>query len=68
MLIPFDPELAERIRKTGVEALAKMLVEVQPMTGSLDGVFENAKSETELIAEGYRPVDSQTRLMWVKDD
>lgn len=68
MLIPFDPELAERIRKTGTEQLAKMLIEVQPMTGSLDGVFENAKSEAELIAEGYRPACPQTRLMWVKDD
>lgn len=76
LVTKFDPELAERVRKTSVEAMAKLLTSVQPMDGAMDGFFKNVgnpdtgvprKSEAELYAAGYRPVCPITRLMWVKE-
>lgn len=56
------------MRLNSVEDIAREIISVQPMDGALDGLLKAAKSEEELIAEGYRPVDPQTRLMWIKDE
>ncbi len=29
-------------------------------------LYNSAKSEKDLIAEGYEPIDKLTKLMWVK--
>lgn len=54
MMIQYDPELAERIRQTGVEALAKMLVEVQPMDK------ENDDASSFPIRHGYQSVNGDS--------
>lgn len=53
------------------EDIAREIISVQPMDKAGEALFalmRAAKSEAELIAEGYEPVDPQTRLMWVKPE
>lgn len=55
------------------DKLARELISVQPMDTpeikeALTSLFTLGKSEKQLIAEGYKPVDEQTRLMWVKKE
>ena len=51
--------------------IAKALVSVQPMDAAGEAwmqLYKAAKSEKELIAEGYEPVCPHIRLMWIKKD
>lgn len=57
--------LFSEIREKSVSSIAKELIEVQPMDGSLTALFDNAKSRQELTDEGYEPVSS-IGLMWKK--
>lgn len=50
------------IRKLYMDKIAEELCSVQPMSF----YPTEGKSEQWLIENGYEPVDSQTRLMWVK--
>lgn len=51
--IPFDPELAERIRNFGIDQLAKMIIEVQPMNQTtIDAV-------SFLMRRAYRQADNE---------
>jgi hypothetical protein len=57
------------IRESYPNALADELANVQSMDGNVvQGLLDNAKSEEELIREGYKPVCPHTRLMWIKSD
>jgi hypothetical protein len=54
-----------------VEDIAREIISVQPMDragAAFMEILQAAKSEEELIAEGYEPVDPQTRLMWIKPE
>lgn len=49
-------------------AIAAQMVSVQPMDSNLiHDMKASIKSERELIEQGYHPVDSTTKLMWIKD-
>ena len=48
--------------------IARQLLSVQPMSNNtFKNVYEAAKTQEELEAEGYKPVSSMG-LMWVKDE
>jgi len=67
-----EKQLLEMISKIDIiEKIAREIVSVQPMTESMDAIRlirENSMSEKELIDNGYVPVDSITKLMWVKKE
>ena len=47
--------------------IAEELCAVQPMPAdTFKKLYDAAKSEEELIKEGYKPVSEDTRLMWIK--
>jgi hypothetical protein len=64
-------ETVALIRKIYPDALARELADVDPegtlATGKLvKALFDAARPEGELVAEGYEPVCPTTRLMWIK--
>jgi hypothetical protein len=63
-----DEELKESlasVRKTFIEQLAKDLHNIQPMQSTvISDMYKKAKSEKELIEEGYEPICPLTRIMW----
>lgn len=62
-----NQEFIDLARKLLPSMIAKELCEVQPMEGEIfTRAMVEGKSEEWLIENGYEPVDSQTRLMWVK--
>ena len=66
-----DYELARIKSKEICEKFAEELVSVQPMPNSImSDLLKHARSEEELIADGYEPADpySPAPLMWIKKD
>ena len=62
----FKQKLIDMIRKTAPSKIAEELVNVQPMPSDLGKrIMEHAKTEEELIADGYEPV-SHHRVLWIK--
>lgn len=55
-----------KLRKEAAESIAQEIASVQPMPDALTELFKGSKSETELIEQGYEPVDPVTRLLWRK--
>lgn len=68
----YDPALVAAMREYGkmvVADIVEELVNVQPMDPTImKRLFEAAdkRSEEEMRADGYEPVDSLTKLLWVK--
>lgn len=57
------------IRKQIPDQIASELVSVQPMPNDVgQKLYSEGKSEEWLKENGYRPVDGQTKLLWVKKD
>ena len=49
------------------EEIANEILSVQPMpSDTFKKLYDASKSEEDLLKEGYKPVSSDTRLMWVK--
>ena len=66
-MIEFDPEMIALLRNTTPNKIAEDLVSVQPMPDTIiSDLINNAMSEEELIKEGYKPIDSLTKLLWIK--
>jgi 3-methyladenine DNA glycosylase AlkD len=56
------------LRKTYMKKIAEEICSVQPMPSDLfENLMKDAKSEEELIKEGYKRV-SRLGLLWIKDD
>ncbi len=57
------------IRKQLPNQIASELVSVQPMPNDIgQKLYSEGKSEEWLKENGCRPVDGQTKLLWVKVD
>jgi len=63
-----DPVYISMLRKELPNTIAMELCGVQPMTGALDQMLLNAKTEKELIEEGYEPISEDTRIIWRKKE
>lgn len=62
-----NPELIKAIRNMVPQQIAEELVNVQPIDPKVfKDLYENACSEEQLIAEGYEPIDPQSKMLWVK--
>lgn len=65
-------DLINKVRKETAEKIAQDIVNVQPMGPEVGEawmtLYENSKSEKQLMDEGYKPISEDTRLMWIKDD
>ena len=60
--------LAEMIRNTMPDQIAKELISVQPMGNNvMSDLHKVSMTETELKEQGYKPV-SGIGLMWTKND
>lgn len=62
-----DQNLINMIRQTVPAQLAQELVGVQPIDQKVvKDLFANAMATEDLVAQGYEPVDPQSKLLWVK--
>ncbi len=60
-------DLIKLVRETTPAKIAEEICNVQPMDPKIwIDLYNSAKSEKDLIAEGYEPIDKLTKLMWVK--
>lgn len=61
--------MLDMVRKFLPVSIAQEITSVQPMPSDLfSKVYEQSKSEEQLIAEGYTPIDPATKLMWTKSN
>lgn len=64
-----NQQLIEMVRRMIPEQIARGLVGVAPIDGSIIKMMqENASSEEQLVEEGYEPVCPYTRLLWTKTE
>jgi hypothetical protein len=64
-----DKVLISLIRNIDPNVIAADICSVQPMpSDGIKALFVQAKSEKELIEEGYEPVCETTRMIWKKKD
>jgi hypothetical protein len=62
-----NAETLESMRKILMKKFAEEILGVQPMPNNLfSDLYNAAKSEKELIDEGYEPICSHIRFMWRK--
>ena len=60
--------LAEMIRNTMPDQIAKELISIQPMGNNvISDLYKVSLTETELKEQGYKSV-SDMGLMWIKND
>lgn len=65
----YDKVMISIIKDVDPNVIAADICSVQPMpSGAIKALFDNAKSEKELIEEGYEPISPDTRLMWRKKE
>ncbi len=60
-------ELIKQIRQMMPSIIAHQLTEVQRMDGVLlSEMMKQGMNEQDLIEQGYKPIDEQSRLIWIK--
>jgi len=69
MMTNFNKKMLDEIRKILPNKIAEELVGVQPMDSNIiKTMYENSVDESELIKNGFEPIDNNTKLIWVKKD
>jgi len=64
-----DQKLLDSIRKSTPDESAKELISVQPIPNdSIQQLYENSIDESELVKQGFKPIDNQSKLVWVKKE
>ena len=65
----FNKKILDKVRKTLPNKIAEELVGVQPIdSNTIKTLYENSVDESELIKNGFEPIDNNTKLIWVKKD
>jgi hypothetical protein len=63
-----NDEFIKFVRTNTISQIAESILSVQPMpTDGFQILYNNSKSEIELVSDGFEPV-SHHKLMWIKKE